>query len=134
MTDKYGPRLTGEEYDRRIVALHSGLPPIPSWEEDQRVRRAALDLAIDHRLGRGFPQDRRDALWTIQQRLDRKRIKFMGTYLLKRLFRRSLAPEARGLAGYVIEQYATILDPTDLRAFFGDEEVRNPALPLNERD
>jgi hypothetical protein len=134
VTDRYGPRLTGEEYDRRIVALHSGLPPIPSREQDRQVRRAALDLAIDYRLGRDFPRNRRDALWAVQEKLERKRIKLMGAYLLKRLFRQSLAPEARGLAGYVIDQYATVLDSSDLEAYFGAEEVRNPMLPVNERD
>jgi hypothetical protein len=133
MNGRYGPRLTGEEYDRRIVALHSELPPIPSREQDRRVRRASLNLAIDHRLGRNFPRDRRDALWKVQERLDRKRIKLMGTYLLKRLFRQTLAPEARGLAGYVIDQYATVLDSSDLESFFGTEELHNPGLPLDER-
>lgn len=133
MTDNYGPRLTGEEYDRRIVALHSGLPPVPSREQDRRIRRAALDLAVDHRLGRDFPRDRRDALWAVQERLERKRIKLMGAYLLKRLFGKSMARQARGLAGYVVDQYATVLNSSELEAFFGAEEVRNPGLPLNER-
>lgn len=133
MTDNYGPRLTDEEYDRRIVALHSGLPPVPSREQDRRIRRAALDLALDHRLGRDFPRDRRDALWAVQERLERKRIKLMGAYLLKRLFGKSLARQARGLAGYVVDQYATVLNSSELDAFFGAEEVRNPGLPLNER-
>lgn len=136
MTDEahgYGPRLTGEEYDRRIVALHSGLPAIPSREEDRRVRRAALDLAVDHRLGRDFPRDRRNALWAVQERLERKRIKLMATYLLKRLFGQSLAPQARGLAGYVVDQYATVLSPSELEKFFGVEEVRSPGLPLDKR-
>jgi hypothetical protein len=136
MTDEvcsYGPRLTGEEYDRRIVALHSGLPAIPSREQDRQVRRAALDLAVDHRLGRDFPRDRRNALWAVQDRLDRKRAKLMAAYLLKRLFGQSLAPQARGLAGYVVDQYATVLNPSELESFFGAEEVRSPGLPVDDR-
>ena len=131
--DSYGSRLTGEEYDRQIVALHSGLPAIPSREQDRQVRRAALDLAIDHRLGRNFPRDRRNALWAIQERLERKRVRLMATYLLKRLFGKSLVPQARGLAGYVVDQYATVLSPAELESFFGADEVRSPNLPVDER-
>lgn len=131
--DSYGPRLTDEEYDRQIVALHSGLPAIPSREQARQVRHAALDLAIDHRLGRKFPRDRRNALWAIQERLERKRLKMLATYLLKRLFRQSLAPQARGLAGYIVDQYATVLSPAELECFFGAEEVRSPGLPVDER-
>jgi hypothetical protein len=55
----------------------------------------------------------------------------MGRYLIKRLLGLSLAPEARGLAGYVIDEYAKVLSHEELEAFFGREEVRNPGLPLD---
>src|SRR5262249_57312564 len=71
---EYGPRLTDEEYDRAVVDLHRGMSPMPTREEDRALRRRALDLAIDHRLGRNFPRDRREALWKASERVESKRI------------------------------------------------------------
>jgi len=51
----HGPRLTDEEYDNGIIELHRDLPPMPSEQQDRQKRRMALNLAIDHRLGREFP-------------------------------------------------------------------------------
>src|SRR5215470_11283353 len=65
---EYGPRLTDEEYEKRIISLYRDLPPLPSPDQDREVRRQELNLAIDHRLGRDFPEERRSALWTAQQR------------------------------------------------------------------
>ena len=125
----YGPRLTDAEYDRAIVALHAGLPPKPNRDLDRQVRRRALDLAIDHRLGRDFPQDRREALWAIQQRLDRRRGRLLFKYLLRRFVAQALARDAEGLARDLVAEYATVLSPAELEAYFGPEECRHPGLP-----
>lgn len=127
---RHGPRLSGEEYDRAIVALYSNLPPVPTREQRREVRRRELDLAIDYRLGRDFPRSRRDALWAVQQDVERRRLRLMFKYLLRRLFARSLIREAQGLAGYVVAAYAAVLDRAELEQFFGKEEVRHPALPV----
>lgn len=126
----YGVRLSGEEYDRAIVALHSNLPPVPSREQQQQVRRKELDLAIDYRLGRDFPSSRREALWRVKQQVEKRRIRLMLTYLLRRFFAKRLIQQAQGLAGYVIEAYATVLNKAELEQFFGKEEVRHPTLPV----
>ena len=126
----YGPRLTGEEYDRAIVALHSGLPPVPSREQRRAVRRRELELAIDHRLGSDFPRARRDALWAVQQKVERRRLSLVFKYLLRRFFAKSLLRDARSLAGYLIEAYGTVLSKAELERFFGEEEVRHPSLPV----
>jgi hypothetical protein len=87
----HGPRLTDEEYDKRIIELHRGLPSMPSEDQDRQVRRMALDLAIDHRLGCDFPQARRESLWAIQQRTEKRRLWFALKYPLRRLFAKRLA-------------------------------------------
>lgn len=127
----HGPRLTDAEYDRAIVALHSGRPPRPSRDLDRQVRRQALDLAIDHRLGRDFPRDRREALWTIQQRLDRRRGRLLFKYLLRRFLAKALARDAQGLAHDLVAEFATVLTPAELEAYFGSEESRHPGLPVD---
>ncbi len=127
----YGQRLSDEEYDRSIVALHSELPSVPSQEQQREVRRRELDLAIDYRLGCDFPRSRRDALWSVQQKVERRRIRLMFKYLLRRFFAKSLIKDAQGLAGYLVEAYGTVLNRTELECFFGEKEVRNPALPID---
>ncbi len=126
----YGPRLSDEEYDRSIVMLYSELPPVPSLEQRREVRRLEMDLAIDHRLGCDFPRARRDALWAVQQKVERRRIMLMFKYLLRRLFTRSLLKDAQGLAGYLVDAYGSVLNKAELERFFGEEEARNPTLPL----
>lgn len=127
----HGPRLTDEEYEKRIIELHRGLPPMPTGEQDRQVRRMALDLAIDHRLGRDFPQDRRELLWAIQQRVEKKRLWLALKYPFRRLFAKSLARGARGLAGYLVDEYAEVLTQTELKSFFGLEEGQRPGLPID---
>jgi hypothetical protein len=127
----YGPRLSDEEYDRSIVELNSKLPPVPSREQQREVSRRELDLAIDHRLGCDFPRARRDALWAVQQKVERRRIRLIFKYLLRRFFAKSLIKDAQGLAGYLVEAYGSVLSRTELERFFGKEEVRNPALPID---
>jgi hypothetical protein len=127
----HGPRLTDEEYEKRIIELHRGLPPMPTEEQDRQVRRMALDLAIDHRLGHGFPQERRELLWAIQQRTEKRRLWFALKYPLRRLFAKRLARGAQGLANYLVDEYAKVLTKTELNQFFSLEEGQRPALPID---
>lgn len=70
----FGPKLSRDEYERRIVALHEGAPPLPDEDAERRTRRGELDLLIDYRLGQRFPDSRREALWRAQERLDKRRV------------------------------------------------------------
>lgn len=127
----YGPCLTDEEYEKAVVELHSGLPPAPSRAQNRNVRRMELDLAIDHRLGREFPRSKRDALWRIQQKIEKRRGGLVFKYLLRKLFYRSLARDAQSLAGYLVKEYAEVLNQKELERFLGSEEVKSPGLPVD---
>jgi phytoene dehydrogenase-like protein len=127
----HGPRLTDEEYEKGIIELHRGLPPMPTEEQDRQVRRKALDLAIDHRLGRDFPPERRELLWAIQQRVEKRRLWLALAYPFRRFFAKSLARGAQGLAGYLVDEYAKVLTPTELENFFSLEEGQRPGLPID---
>lgn len=127
----YGPRLTVEEYERKIIELHSGLPPMPTKDQDRQVRQMELNLAIDHRLGRDFPPERREDLWKIQQRVEKKRLWLALKYPLRRLFAKSLARDAQGLAGFLVEEYAKVLTQSELKSFFDLQEGQRPALPID---
>lgn len=128
----YGPRLTDREYEQRLIGLQRELPPLPSKALDAAVRRKQLDLAIDHRLGRDFPSERRDAMWAIQQNVERRRLRLGIKYFAKALFRKTLVKNARALTGYLVDEYAKVLTDAELRAFFDLREGEAPALPIDE--
>ena len=127
----HGPRLTDDEYERRIVALRRRLPPISTAEQDREVLLQELDLAIDHRLGREFPRARREALWAAKERVEKKRLRLGATFLFKRLFGKSVTRQAQGLAGYMVDEYAKVLSPRELERFFGLKGGRRPTLPID---
>lgn len=126
----HGPCLSIEEYEKKIHALYKQLPPEPSREQDERARRHELELTIDHRLGIDFPPERREALWAIQQRIERRRLLLLGRYFLKRIIPGSIAKGAQRLAGVVVEEYSRVLSRKELEHFFGEHETRQPALPI----
>jgi hypothetical protein len=128
---EYGPRLTDAEYEKQIVSLYRGLPPMPSPEQDRAIRRQELNLAIDHRLGRAFPEERRSALWAAQQRVDKKRLRLAMKYFLHRLVTKLLVRQAQSLAGYAAEEYAKVLSPEELRRFLDLKEGEPPSLPID---
>jgi len=123
-TCPHGPRLTDEEYDRAIVDLHRGMSPMPTRDEDRARRRRALDLAIDHRLGRNFAQERREALWKASERVNSKRIWIGLSYLI-----RSLAggrAHAEALTKALGRQYSKVLTPPELEQFLGPAPLTLP--------
>ena len=128
---EYGPRLSDEEYERRILSLYRSLPSLPSPDQDREVRRQELNLAIDHRLGRNFPEERRSALWAAQERIEKKRLRLGMKYLLRQLAAMFFARHAQSLAGYAAEEYAKVLSPEELKRFLDLKENESPALPLD---
>jgi len=107
----HGPKLSAEEYERRIVALYAEGPAMPDCDEDLRLRRAEFELAVDHRLGTAFPPDRRERLWAAQQSVDRHRV----WHLFKGLFARGDCSDP--LAHALIAACARELDAEELRAY-----------------
>ena len=90
---------------------------MPTREEDRTRRRRALDLAIDHRLGRDFPRERREALWKASERVESKRIWIGLSYLI-----RSLAggrTHAEALTRALGHEYGKVLAPGELDQFLG---------------
>jgi hypothetical protein len=127
----YGPRLTDDEYQRKIVELHRALPPMPTKEQDRELRRRELELAIDHRLGCDFPPERREALWAVKQQVEKQRLRLGVKFLLKKLFGKSVAEDAQGLAGYTVDEYGKVLSKSDLKNFFDLKEGERPTLPID---
>src|SRR5437016_5464402 len=127
----YGPRLSQRDYERRITELYSGISPTPSREEEERLRRRELDLTIDHRLGQDFPRERREALWQIQQRVEKKRLRLTLHWLASFISRLWLYRRANRVAKFIVDEYAKVLSKEELRAYFGAEESEQPTLPID---
>lgn len=127
----HGQRLSAAEYGRRIVELYAGLPTKPDKEEEARVRRQELDLTIDHRLGKDFPQEKREALWRIQQQVEKKRVRLVLHWLASFISYKPLYKRANRLAGFLVDEYAGVLTKEEMKAFFGLEENEKPTLPMD---
>lgn len=121
---EHGPRLTDEEYDRAVVELQRGMSPMPTREEERARRRRALDLAIDHRLGRNFPAARREALWAAAERVESRRIWIALKYLLRRLA--GGRAHAQALTQALDDAYAKVLTPSELTQFLGPPPLTLP--------
>jgi hypothetical protein len=127
----HGRRLTDDEYERRIVELYRGQPPAPTPDEDRALRRQALELRIDHRLGRDFPLARRNALWAASERLEARRLRLGLRYLLGALVRPLRRKHAAALTSALTAEYAKVLTPAELEQFLALREGQKPALPVD---
>ena len=67
----------------------------------------------------------------VQQRVEKKRLRLIFKYLLRRFFPSSLARGAQGLAGFLVDEYAKVLTLPELESFFGPEQARHPTLPTD---
>jgi hypothetical protein len=127
----YGPRLSAAEYEQRIIGLYRGLPPMPTKAQDESICKQALNLKIDHRLGINFPQERREALWGIQRRVESRRVRLVFAYVLRRVFAKLIMRKAQNLAGFMVGEYARVLTKDELKAYFDLEEGQRPSLPID---
>lgn len=129
----HGKRLSAGEYERRVVVLQEDLPSHPSRQDQRRLQRMELDLAIDHRLGEDFPEDKRDAIWEIRKSVRARRGRLLFRYLSSRLFQQSLESGSNDLANLLLSEYSTVLDEEELSAFFGGEHAANQDPPDQSR-
>ncbi len=109
----YGPKLSQAAYEKKVTSLSTGLPPIPTAAQEQAVRRAELNAQIDYKLGVNFPIDRRQALWAIQARLDKRRLLHLACALLTSPF-----DGFAGVARPQVRGFAKVLSPSELEQFF----------------
>ena len=117
----HGPVLSDHEYEQRIFALYDALPQMPSAEAERELRRRELDILIDHRLGVRFPRERREALWTAQERVNKRRTRLGFAILARAILPSRLQPRNTRLARFAIDEYAKVLTKEELDQFIGDE-------------
>lgn len=109
----YGPTITQEQLDARVLALHNNAPPVPTPHQELQIRHGELNAMIDHKLGTQFPQERRTALWNVQQSLDRKRL----LHVIKGFVTHPLRP-SEALTKPQVKGFAQVLTDNELQAFF----------------
>ena len=127
----HGQCLSELEYEKQIVSLYSKLPPKPDKFLAARTQRCELDLAIDHKLGRQFPRERRDALWKIHEEINNKRPRLIFYWLWHAVSYKWLHKRADKLAEYLVKEYDKVLTPLELKAFFDLQENERPTLPID---
>lgn len=109
----HGPTISGEEYDERVVKLHTDRPRF-SVDDEIALQRAELSIMIDHRLGICFPYDRRDDLWDAQQSIQKRKGRLFLLILLRMVgFDR--------LSKIVWEEFSKVLDSDEMLDFFGED-------------
>ncbi|MCU7906514.1 MAG: hypothetical protein KZQ76_11875 [Candidatus Thiodiazotropha sp. (ex Epidulcina cf. delphinae)] len=109
---------------------------MPGKEEDLAIRRQELNLSIDYRLGVDFPRQKREALWEIMQKVEKRRLWLGLKYGLRMLFFRNSIPKhlpekADVLAGFLIDAFSGILNERERYSFFELEPGEKAALPLD---
>ncbi|MGA3077982.1 MAG: hypothetical protein ABSG56_30435 [Bryobacteraceae bacterium] len=122
--NKYGRRLTGQEYDKAIIALYTGLKPDYSEREFMEIRRKEINLQIDHRLGVDFPPEKRETVWEVIAGLEKKRIGMaLGVMVRQALGRKvDINAELAKVADEMIAKTGRILDKEDMVRFLGPED------------
>lgn len=123
----YGRRLSGEEYDSRVVEIHRQASPMPSKEEDAEIRRREFNLSIDYRLGVDFPLHKREALWEIMQQVEKRRLWLGFKHGLRLLLFRDSVPEklrqgTDAMAAVMVKEFSSVLNEQELRSFFESEQ------------
>jgi hypothetical protein len=122
--NKYGRRLTGREYEKAVIALYTGMNPSPSDREFMEIRRKEINLQIDHKLGVDFPAEKREAVWDVVARLEKKRIGMaLGVMVRQALGRKvDINAELAKVVDEMITKTGKILDKEDMVRFFGPED------------
>lgn len=114
----HGRRLSPEEYDLAVTSLYDrDVNGGQGGADDLWLRRAELNLTIDYRLGVDFPQDRREAMWRIQQEIEERRIRLLARSVVAYFFPWRRAARVNRLVEVMKCKYARVLTPAELRAF-----------------
>ncbi|MGR0480880.1 MAG: hypothetical protein ACTFAL_05610 [Candidatus Electronema sp. V4] len=117
-------KRTLEEYEKAVVALHSSLPPDLPRKQQREVRKKELNLFVDYCFGLDFPDRRREEIWTVRDRIDRKLLWLTLKYVVKRICRRSFDADLISLTAFMRDEYAKVLSPSELRTFLKLKEEK----------
>lgn len=133
---RYGPRLSPEEYDRRLSELHRRVldEPDPSAgpaDLERRVRTVELDLAIDRRLGVDFPREARVQLHQSRERVEARRANLTQRLLRNEVTRTEFATGLQEIVDDVVRELSAVLTPDEAKALLGVSDLGRVTLALD---
>ena len=116
---QHGPKLTQAQYDQRVCALSKGYNDMTP-DQERAMKKDTLNISIDYKLGQNFPADRREQLWEVQSKID-KRFAFN---LVKAAITRPWDIFG-GLSKPLVRGFSKVLDRDELKSFFDftDDEL-----------
>lgn len=117
----YGTCLTRREYEAAVVNLHGKAETAGSEIERESIERQELDLTIDYRLGKDFPNDRRQQLWQVQKKIQKRRLKNLTARAMGLVSPKWLYSQSNWMARMIASEYANVLNARELAAYFGEE-------------
>lgn len=120
-------KLTRQEYERAIVSLFEKAEGIGRDEEEKRkLRQQELNITIDYRLGINFPKVRRGALWEVQEKIEKSRVKILVKKILIPLIS-NYVPQKGGeqLVAQLLQEYSKVLSVQEMNDFLGPLEKIN---------
>ena len=85
-----------------------------------KIHARARAVSIDNRLGVNFPAERREALWAVQERAEKRRLFLAFKVLLGRLLGRGGSLDGSESARPLVREYAKVLTPAEIERFLGD--------------
>ena len=118
----HGRKLTADEYRQALIQLYTRFRG-PDGRLDvlgEDLRMAELNLAIDFRFGIDFPVERRQQLWQVQEKLEKRRrvgmmsIAFSMVSAIGRRLRSGM------LTKFLFKEYAAVLSPDEMKLFLED--------------
>jgi hypothetical protein len=120
--NKYGKRLSNEEYVYKVTELYKDIPSSPKKKQETEIRKAELNLQINNRLGKDFPQDKRDEMWAAAERLEKKRA---SVGFLVSAFAKGHGNPMLGVFQIAFNEFSAVLGDEDLVQFLGGENDKS---------
>ena len=130
----YAPRLSTEEYQQAVAALYrrGAEGPLPGAPGDiaQTLKEAEFNLAIDYKLGRNFPREKRMALLAAKRRAEQQRLRLVGKFLQKIIREKTFANGMQVWVEQLAEEFSRVLSPPELSAFMELQAGEKPVFPI----
>lgn len=115
----YGKKITKQEYEALIVNLFENSKNIG----EQDLKKAELNLHIDYRLGKNFPNDRREKIWEIYSGIDDKIFKRKAKILILTILPNALRNYFWSNFIHSMEkEFLCVLSKSELESLFGIDE------------
>jgi hypothetical protein len=121
-----GTMISEEQYLEAIRQLHRSGPETPP----DQLAEGEYQLMIDRKLGKDFPQDKREVMLAIYRVMCHERDTLMAQFLSGSLTPEAYSEQLHALLQGATRQYERILGPSQLEAFTGAAPGEAPALPI----